>query len=388
MTTNSLETILRCETARREAFPVVQNRIFLAHAGVTALPRCAADALIEHTRASSRDHQEFGSVMQRVNDVRKTAALLIDANPEEVALIGPTSLGLSLVANGIDWRDGDEIVCYQDDYPANVYPWMDLQRRGVTLRFLQPEELGRITPNLVTAALTPRTRLVALASCHYLTGWRIDVDEIGRRVQEAGALFCLDAIQTLGAFPVNVRHVDFLSADSHKWMLGPLTAGIFFVQRHRFEELRPSLIGSWNAYAPDFIAQHEVTFPNTARRYEPGVLNIGPLFGMQASLKMLMDFGIPAVAARLLKLRRALYEHLTPLGFEMAGPPPDDPLSSGIATFSHRERDLRKEFARLEASDIIVSLRLDRKGRQYLRFSPHCYNTEDELDRVAQCLAS
>jgi selenocysteine lyase/cysteine desulfurase len=387
VTSNSLEKILCSETARRAAFPVVQSRIFLAHAGVTALPRCAADALIEHTRASSHDHQEFGSVMQRVANVRKTAARLIEAKPEEVALIGPTSLGLSLVANGIDWRDGDEILCYHDDYPANVYPWMDLQRRGVALRFLQPRELGRITPDLVAAQFSPRTRLVALASCHYLTGWRIDVDEIGRRVHEHGALFCLDAIQSLGAFPVSVRHVDFLSADSHKWMLGPLTAGIFFVKSHRFNELRPSLIGAWNAYSPDFVAQHEVTFPQSARRYEPGVLNIGPLFGMQASLEMLMDFGIPTVATRLLELRRALFERLAPLGFEMTGPPLDDPLSSGIATFSHRDRDLRKDFATLEASGIIVSLRLDRVGRQYLRFSPHCYNTEEELDRVAQCLS-
>ncbi len=387
MTRTTLEDLLRDESLRQEAFPVTQSRVFLAHAGVTALPSCAVEAILEHTRASSRDHQEFGSVMQRIEGVRRTAARLIEARETEVALIGPTSLGLSLVANGIDWRPGDEIICYQDDYPANVYPWMNLQRRGVSIRFLQPEQLGRITPELVAATLSPRTRLVALASCHYLTGWRIDVDEIGRRVQAAGALFCLDAIQSLGAFPLNVRQVDFLSADSHKWMLGPVTAGIFFVKSHCFDELHPSLIGAWNAYSPNFITQDRVSFPKTARRYEPGVLNIGPLFGMQASLEMLLDFGIPVVATRLLKLRRGLFERLAPLGFELVGPPLDDPLSSGIATFSHRSRNLRAEYDRLEQSGIIVSLRADRAGRELLRFSPHCYNTEDELDRVARCLA-
>ena len=154
-----------------------------------------------------------------------------------IALLGPTSLGLSLVANGLDWEQGDEVICYLDDYPANVYPWTQLERFGVRPVFLKPGQPGRITPELVAGAMTNRTRLVALASCHFFSGYRIDVDAIGRVAHEGGALFCLDAIQSLGAFPVSVEQVDFLSADAHKWMLGPLTAGIFVVSREHPADL-------------------------------------------------------------------------------------------------------------------------------------------------------
>src|SRR5690606_10288744 len=142
----------------------------------------------------------YPEAWRAVNETRVVAARLLGAQAQEIALLGPTSLGLSLVASGLDWRPGDEVVCYPDDYPANVYPWTDLERHGIVVRRLQPAEPGAITPELVEAALTPRTRLVALASCHSLSGFRLEVDSIGRLLRARGVLFCLDAIQTLGAF--------------------------------------------------------------------------------------------------------------------------------------------------------------------------------------------
>ena len=173
------------EAFRREEFPVAQRRIFLGHAGVTILPRRVAEAMKSYTDACCFDHQEFGDVLQRIQQARHTCAGLIGASAGEIALLGSTSLGLSLFANGIDWQDGDEILCYQGDYPANVYPWMEAQRRGAKLRFLEPEEPGAITPELVEAALTPKTKLVALASCHFLSGYRIDIDAIGKAAARA-----------------------------------------------------------------------------------------------------------------------------------------------------------------------------------------------------------
>ncbi len=206
------------------------NHIFFAHAGVTALPAFVADAVCDYTRQSSENQQEFDDVLRQVKEARQTCAAFIGAKAEEIALLGPTSLGLSLFANGLPWREGDEVVCYHGDYPANVYPWIDLRRRGVVVRYLDPEHPGEITPELVAAALTSRTRLVALATCHFFTGYRIDVDAIGALLHERDVLFSLDAIQTLGAFPLDVAraHVDFLSADAHKWMLGPLAIGIVY----------------------------------------------------------------------------------------------------------------------------------------------------------------
>ena len=375
------------EAARRDLFPICRERIFLAHAAVTALPRCVADAVCDYTRQSSQNHQEFGDVLRDVKRARQTCAQIIGAHADEIALLGPTSLGLSLFANGLDWQPGDEVVCYHGDYPANVYPWIELRRRGVTVRYLKPAAPGEITPELVERALTPRTKLVALASAHFFSGYRIDVEAIGALLHARGVLFSLDAIQTLGAFPLDVEkaRVDFLSADAHKWMLGPLAIGIVYVRRAHFERLRPTLIGAWNVVAPNFQAQDEIVFVPTAQRYEPGVLNIAGTLGMKAALDLLLATGLDTVAARLLELKAHLVRQLDALGFVILGPR-DGPNASSTTTFRHATASSTALFAALEKAQVIASLRHDREGRDYLRISPHFYNTEAELDRAVEVL--
>jgi selenocysteine lyase/cysteine desulfurase len=373
------------EAERRELFPICRTQIFFAHAAVTALPRCAADAICDNARASAENPQELKETLRDIKQARCDCAEFIGAKPEEIALLGPTSLGLSLFANGIPWAPGDEVVCYAGDYPANVYPWLELRRRGVIVRNLEPASPGAITPELVAAALTPRTRLVALATCHFFTGYRIDVDAIGRLLHSRGILFSLDAIQTLGAFPLSVEYVDFLSADAHKWMLGPLAIGIVYVKQERFELLRPTLLGAWNVVSPNFIAQDEIEFVPTAQRYEPGVLNISGIYGMTAAIKMLTGHGMDRVAARLLELKARLLSRIEPLGFKVLGPR-EGPNASGITTFRHDSVSATRLFQKLEAAKVTASLRHDRAGRDYLRFSPHFYNTEAEIDRAAEVL--
>ncbi|HEV7869170.1 MAG TPA: aminotransferase class V-fold PLP-dependent enzyme [Chthoniobacteraceae bacterium] len=373
------------ETERRALFPICRSKIYFAHGGVNALPAPVADAMCDYTRVASENPQEFGKVLQDIKDARRTCAEFIGAKPDEIALLGPTSLGLSLFANGLPWREGDEVLCYQGDYPANVYPWIELRRRGVSVRFLEPERLGEITPDLVEAALSPRTRLVALASCHFFTGYRIDVDAIGTLLQSRGVLFSLDAIQTLGAFPINVANVDFLSADSHKWLLGPLASGIVYVKRAHFDLLRPTLLGAWNVASPNFITQEEIAFVPTAQRYEPGVLNVVGMYGMIAAIELLTRFGRDAVAARLLELKAHLLSRIEPLGFVVVGPR-EGALASSITTFRHERASSSALFGALEAAGVVASLRHDRAGLDYLRFSPHFYNTEDEIDRAVEVL--
>jgi len=378
-------SLLSDEAARRAAFPVCEKSIFLGHAGVTVLPRVVADAMADYSRRSSEQHQEFGDFIRDMQETRALSARFIGARADEIALLGPTSLGLSLFANGLEWKAGDEVICYQDDYPANVYPWLALRRLGVKVTLLQPKEPGVITPELVADALTPNTRLVALASCHFLTGYRIDVDAIGQLLHERGVLFSLDAIQTLGAFPLSVKYVDFLSADAHKWMLGPMAMGIVYVKKEHFERHRPTLLGAWNVRSPNFITQDEIAFPDTAVRYEPGVLNAVGMYGMKAALELLEGVGMEAVAARLLALKAHLVPALRALGFVIHGPA-DGPNASSITTFFHPDRPLEPLFQRLDAAGVIGSLRHDRTGRAYLRLSPHFYNTEAELDRVVALL--
>jgi cysteine desulfurase/selenocysteine lyase len=375
------------ERLRRERFPVCESSIFLAHAAVTALPRVVGEAMAEYALASCRQQQEFSAVLRDIRATRELAARLIGARWEEIALLGPTSLGLSLFANGIDWQSGDELVCYADDYPANVYPWLDLERRGVVVRRLRTEVPGEVTPELVQNALSERTKLVALASCHFFSGYRLDVEAIGALLRSRGILFALDAIQTLGAFPLDVvrANVDLLSADAHKWMLGPMAMGIVYVAERHFETVRPTLLGAWNVHSPRFLAQETVEFVPTARRYEPGVLNTSGVYGMKAALELLLEQGGDWIASRLLELKAVLLRELSVLGFEVMGAA-TGPNASGITTVWHPERSASVLFQVLESNGVVASLRHDRSGREYLRFSPHFYNTEEELRAVAEIL--
>lgn len=381
-----IDTLIADESLRLAEFPVARDSIFMAHAGVTILPRRATRAMQEYLEGSCVAMQEFPAAWRAMNETRALAADLIGAKASEIALLGPTSVGLSLVANGLDWQPGDEVVCYLEDYPANVYPWLELHRRGVVVKFLQPTALGAITPEVVEQALTTKTKLVALASCHFLTGNRIQLDVIGQMLRARGILFCLDAIQTVGAFETLVEHVDFLSADSHKWMLGPMAAGIVYVKEELQDVLRPTLLGAWNIKSPNFIAQTEIEWEAGARRYEPGVLNMAGILGMKASIELINEATVAGISARLLHLRDCLRAALTPLGFRLIECS-DGCLPSGICTFSHPTRDLAPIFAHLAAHKIHISHRHDRTGQDYLRFSPHFYNTEHEVERIAALIA-
>jgi selenocysteine lyase/cysteine desulfurase len=381
-----LDSLVADEQIRRNAFPICREGIFMAHAAVTALPRVVADAVIHCAEESAANFKNFSLLLESMQKTREASARLIDCSSDEIALIGPTSLGLSLFANGIAWQRGDEVVCYLEDYPANVYPWLNLRSHGVVIRFLRPSEPGAITPELVAEALTPKTRLVALASCNFLSGYRIDVDAIGQLLRGREILFSLDAIQTLGAFPTSVEYVDFLSADAHKWMLGPLSIGIVYVRKACFDICRPTLLGSWNVKAPGFIAREEIEFQPTAQRYEPGALNMLGISGMKAGIDLLSGIGIDRIADRILKIKAYLVEGLLRTGCHILGPA-TGPQVSGITTFWDSARNMQALFQKLSSENIVCSPRQDRQGREYIRLSPHFYNTEAEVDRVLEVIA-
>ncbi len=373
------------ENQRHTLFPVCANKAFMAHAAVTVLPRGVAEAIQRCAEVGAQSHQEDEQTWRDVKATRVVAAQLLNADADEIALLGPTALGLSLFANGLTWCEGDEVVCYPDDYPANVYPWLELERKGVVIKRLQPEQPGEITPALVAELLSDRTRLVALASAHFFSGYRIDIGAIGQLVHSRGALFAVDAIQTLGAFPFDATDVDFLAADAHKWLLGPNGIGIVMVKRSQFENLRPTLLGAWNVHSPGFIAQDKIRFVPTAQRYEPGSLNLIGIAGMRAGLDLILAAGVERIADRLLELKAALLGELDSLGFEVIGPR-EGPAAHAITTAFHPSVDAAHLHGALAEANIVCSLRRDRGGKAYLRFSPHFYNTEAEIDRVAQAL--
>jgi cysteine desulfurase / selenocysteine lyase len=261
-----------------------------------------------------------------------------------------------------------------------VYPWMALAERGVQVRLLNTRGLGVIRPIDVIGQVDEQTRLVALASCHFVSGYRLDIGTIGKSLRERGILFCLDAIQTLGAFPTTVEFVDFLAADAHKWLLGPCGAGVMYVRRELQEKLNPPLYGWHNVRCPNFVAQEQIQFRNGAPK--AGTHNLLGLTGLIASMELILELSVENIAAELLRKRAWLVPALQARGCAVlnADAPPEN--ASGIVTFSKPDTDLPALHQKLLAANIVTSLRADRKGGRYIRLSPAFYNTDEELRRV------
>jgi selenocysteine lyase/cysteine desulfurase len=379
--------LLANEELRHHEFPVTRDKIFLAHAGVCPLPRRVAEAVAQYARQAATSDQEMPVYVSTLEKGRNLSARLLQCQPSEISLVGPTSLALSIIAGSLRFKKHDNILIYFDDYPSNVYPWMAFAERGVQVRLINTRELGRIRPIDVMGQVDEQTRLVALASCHFLAGTRLDHQAIGKFLRERNILFCLDAIQTLGAFPTTVEHVDFLAADSHKWLLGPCAAGLMFVRKELSGGMNPSLHGWNNVVSPNFVAQEQIVFRPGPHRFEAGTHNLLGIVGMNAALELILEIGVENIAAELLRKRAWLVPALQGRGWQVLGASAGPESSSGIVTISRPDRaDLPALHGKMEEAGIFTSLRADRQGRQYIRLSPHFYNTDAELHRVLEML--
>jgi cysteine desulfurase/selenocysteine lyase len=373
------------ETLRRREFPICARKIYCAHAADAPLPQRVAEGMKDSVERASIDARQYEHELERIEQTRTLVARLLGAEREEIAFTGPTASGLNTVANGLDWKPGDEVVCYLDDYPANIYPWLALERQGVKPVLLETEQIGEITAEIVERALTKQTRLVALASANYCSGYRIDLDAIGALCAKRGILFSVDAIQTLGAFPVSLKHVDFLSAGAQKWMLGPSGAGILYVKKNRADLLRPPILGGWNVVSPNFIAQRKVEFETGGRKFEPGAYTHSVLAGLRAATELLLEAGLTEISNQIGTLNQMLRDQLEPAGFEFLSPN-DERNRCGILTFRHPQVPSETLWEAAEKNDIVISLRFDRENRSWLRVSPHFYNTSAEIEKIAELL--
>ena len=382
----TLTEILADEALRRHEFPVARDKIFLAHAGVCPLPRRVAQAIADYVQEASTGDQERFIFPAILDDGRKLAAQLLDCRTEEVAFVGPTSLALSFIASGLKFRRGDNILIYFDDYPSNVYPWMALVEQGVEVRLMNTRGLGVIRPRDVMGQVDENTRLVALASCHFISGYRIDLSAIGKLLRARNILFCVDGIQTLGAFPTTVGQVDMLAADAHKWLLGPCGAGLLYVRREVQEKVNPPIYGWHNVHCPEFVSQEQIAFRKDARKYEAGTHNLLGVVGLMAAMKLILEIGIENISRELLRKRTWLVPALQAKGFSVlqADAPPE--IGGGIVSCYGGGKDLSALHQKLSAANMVASLRTDRTGQRYLRLSPHYYNTDAELQRVLEML--
>jgi selenocysteine lyase/cysteine desulfurase len=370
----------------RQQMPIARRLAYLDHAATSPLSGSASDAL----QAWSRQAAEWGDTVwpeweKRANQVRQTAAGLIGAAAEEVALVPNTTAGINLVAEGFPWRQGDNVVTLANEFPSNQYPWLNLADRGVEARRV-PVEDGRVDLERIADACDARTRIISVSWIGYATGWRMDLDALVALAHARGALVFLDAIQGLGVFPIHVQRLglDFLAADGHKWLLGPEGAGIFYVRREHLTRLRPLSVG-WNSVvgAHDF-GRIDLDLRPDAARYEGGSRNMAGLAALGASLDLLAGLGLgpdhSALADRVLELTDDAAAGLEAIGAVVKSCR-EPARRSGILVFELPGRDPVEVRRRCLQAGVVLSVR----GGN-LRISPHAYNDDDDLGRLLDVL--
>jgi selenocysteine lyase/cysteine desulfurase len=371
-------------------FPSRLSTIQMNHAAVSPLPARAAAALGGYaTLLATRGPLAFPELMARLAALREAGARLLGVTEalggaSSVSIVPNTTYGLALVAGGLDWKPGDVVVTTESEFPANLAPWLDLARHGVEVRRI-PTRDGAYTAEEVFAACDARTRLVSLSLVAYHTGFVAPATEVSAFCRARGIAFGLDAIQAAGAIPVDVASLgaDYLSADGHKWMLGPEGCGLFFTTPAFRARLRaPS---GWLNLKRTHPTQYELgpnpEYAEDATKFEIGALPMPGVFALHASIGLLLEAGLETVGRRIGAVLDVLAEGLPKLGF--APVLHRQAIRSGIlAARPPAGVDARLAMKHLEGGGVACSARAG-----FLRLSPHFGNEPEDAERVLELLA-
>jgi selenocysteine lyase/cysteine desulfurase len=362
----------------RSEFPVTKNLIWLNHAAIAPLAKCAAEAMIRF----SEDARDFSSLhydgwLETYEGLRRATARLINAAPAEIALLKNTSEGLATVAMGLNWRAGDKIVCFREEFPANQYPWQRLEAKGVRIEWLSAADpLERIDEAAKGA------RLLALSFVQFLTGHRADVNAIGEICDTRGAIFVVDAIQGLGVFPLDVRaaKIGALAADGHKWMFGPEGCAIFYISPELQSQVEPVEFGWTNTANFGDYGRRDLTLRPDAGRYECGTLNTIGCYGLRAAVEFVLKVGVERIGPKVQALGDQIADGVRRRGYEVLG---ERTLANGAGIVSFRK-------AGIDSAEIVAGLARQRivtaARAGWVRASPHFYITEQEIEKVLALL--
>jgi cysteine desulfurase/selenocysteine lyase len=364
--------------------PAAKTWAYLDHAAVAPLPQSTLEVLSEWAKdATVNGRVNWPRWQKRIEEGRALAAAMLGAQVEEVALVRNTTEGITLVAEGFPWREGDNVVLPACEFPSNRFPWMNLARRGVEAR-LVPAPNGRVELDALAKACDHRTRIIAVSWVDYATGWRNDPAALAQLGHERGALLFLDAIQALGVFPLDVKAagVDFLAADGHKWLLGPEGAGLFYLRREHLDLLHPIGVGWHSAANAGDFTEPEMRLKDTAARFEGGTYPVATFVGLAESLRLLREFSEAAKAQRILEITDAACEKVRTAGAVIVSDR-NPSRASGIVSFDLPGKDPQQVRAACRKDNVIVACRAG-----HLRVSPHVYTNEEDLERLVAALGA
>jgi selenocysteine lyase/cysteine desulfurase len=357
-------------------FPVRERLIYLNHAAVAPLCKPAADAM-KHLaddcmQFGSRHYGEWLGVYE---GLRVAAARLVGADRSEIALVKNTSEGIATVALGLDWKPGDRMVGFREEFPANYYPWKRLEEKGVRVTWLSVEDPLEKIESAVRGA-----KLLAISFVQFLSGYRAPIQVIGEICKTNSCIFLVDAIQGLGAFPVDVEscHIDALAADGHKWLLGPEGCGILYINRALQDRVEPVEFGWTNVAGYNDYASRDMALRQDAGRYECGTLNTIGCFGLRASIELLLEVGLGKIAPLVQNLGDLIADGVVNKGYELLGTRTPE-TGSGIVSFRKPGIEATEIVRKLSAAGISAAPRAG-----WVRTSPHFYIPPSDIDRMLE----
>ncbi|HXW76763.1 MAG TPA: aminotransferase class V-fold PLP-dependent enzyme [Candidatus Eremiobacteraceae bacterium] len=367
----------------RSVFPVTRRWAYLNHASVGPLPQPSRDAIVAALDAQMADGcAGILDVEAHKEAVRAQAAAAIGASPDEIAFMRSTSDGALLVANGIDWEEGDEIVTSADEFGSDAYAWLNLRDRGVTCVFARPPE-RRLTVELLERVATKRTRLVAVSYVGFYDGYRHDLPALGAWCRRRGVLFAVDAMQGFGQLALDVAacHIDFCYFGVAKWLLSPQALSIVYVRRALVDGLRPALC-SWRSMRDpmDFL-DYTQPFADGATRFDGATVNYPALLAFRESLRLLTKAGLDKIERHVLALGEHLVRGASRIGRRVLSDlTPKN--RSGITLLSREKDSVEHLSRRVDSAKVQVTIR-----DAGIRVSPHGYNTIEEIDRTLDALS-
>ena len=379
-----MSNVLKTFSGRwRAEFPVTESYIYMNHAGVAPISSRVRDAMMGFVEdATVNGAVNVETWVETAEICRSVAAQLINADSTEIAFMKNTTQGILIAANGIDWREGDNVVTTAVEFPANVYPWWRLKERyGVETR-MAPEREGRIHLDDIVAAIDKRTRVVTISHVEFASGYRNDIKTLGKICRERDIWFVVDAIQSLGAIEVDVKssHVDILAADGHKWLLAPEGAAIFYCADEKRERLINTNVGWASVVNPRDFLNYDLTQKPDATRFEEGSYNSVGLYGLNAAIELLLEVGISTIETHILQLTTGLIEGLESKGYRVITPKANSERA-GIVVFESDQYTPAELYELLHEQKIITAER-----GSGLRVSPHFYNTGSEITHLLEVL--
>ena len=368
----------------RSQFAALEKYTYLNSAAVSPIPKTAIESVNSQLNdVAAHGSEHYNDWIETKNRSRALLATMMNVRTEEVAFMRNTSDGFAAVANGIDWKSGDNIVSFAEEFPSNFYPWrMARDRYGVELR-LCPERGGRIDLDEFIGLIDSNTKLVSISAVQFASGFQADLERIGRAARSVDALFAVDIIQALGAkgFDLPAQYVDIAAGASHKWLCAPEGCGFLFISDRARDILEPSFVGWISVETPWDFADREQPFKPNALAYESGTGASALFYGLEQSLKLLTETGLEKIDAHLLGLTDQLCDSLAGKNYDIiCSRAPDE--RSAIVCIQHTDGLHCNEIAkRLQDQNIIVSPRGDR-----LRIAPHFYNNSEDIDRLIEAL--